>query len=66
MENATAMTDPVCGMSVESATAAGHAEYKGQTYYFCCAGCRAKFDAKPEQYAGKSPTSAKGGHGCCS
>jgi YHS domain-containing protein len=26
--------DLVCGMDVETATAAGHSEYKGHTYYF--------------------------------
>lgn len=64
MENATAMKDPVCGMAVDSATAAGHAEYRGQTYYFCGAACKAKFDLKPEQYSGKPTSSSQGG--CCS
>ena len=25
-------------------------EHKGKTYYFCCAGCDAKFAADPEKY----------------
>jgi YHS domain-containing protein len=31
MNSATAVKDPVCGMDVESATAAGRTEHKGQT-----------------------------------
>lgn len=27
--------DPVCGMTVDPATAAGKFDYEGQTYYFC-------------------------------
>jgi YHS domain-containing protein len=27
--------DPVCGMTVNPATAAGHYEHQGKTYYFC-------------------------------
>ncbi len=44
------MRDPVCGMQVDPATAAGSSEYQGQTYYFCSKGCKAKFDANPSQY----------------
>ena len=43
--------DPVCGMQVDPAKAAGKSEYKGTTYYFCAARCKEKFDANPEQYA---------------
>jgi Cu+-exporting ATPase len=42
--------DPVCGMSVDPATAKHQADYHGQPYYFCSAGCRAKFIANPDQY----------------
>jgi xanthine dehydrogenase accessory factor len=35
--------DPICGMSVNVATARHKAEVQGVTYYFCCAGCRSKF-----------------------
>ena len=35
--------DPICGMTVDPATAAGRYEYKGVTYYFCSAGCQAAF-----------------------
>ena len=35
--------DPICGMTVAVTGARHVAEVKGKTYYFCCAGCRAKF-----------------------
>ena len=34
--------DPICGMTVNEATARS-AERDGVTYYFCCEGCRQKF-----------------------
>ncbi|MDJ0349064.1 XdhC family protein [Cryobacterium sp. PH29-G1] len=46
-----AVTDPVCGMSVAGMPSSLHAEYNGQTVYFCSAGCRAAFLEHPEQYA---------------
>jgi len=45
--------DPVCGMQVDPQKAAGKSEYEGKTYYFCSAGCKMKFDAKPAQYVEK-------------
>ncbi|MGP8020175.1 MAG: HAD-IC family P-type ATPase [Limisphaerales bacterium] len=35
-------TDPICGMSVDE-TSALRAERDGQTFYFCCDGCRQNF-----------------------
>ena len=32
--------DPVCNMTVDVATAKFTAERDGETYYFCCDGCR--------------------------
>ncbi|TKS59321.1 MAG: copper-translocating P-type ATPase [Nitrospira sp.] len=43
-------TDPVCGMTVEPATAAGSHEYQGKTYYFCATNCLTKFRADPGYY----------------
>ncbi len=43
-------TDPVCGMSVDPQKTAHRAHYKGQDYFFCCNGCRTKFEAEPEKY----------------
>jgi uncharacterized protein len=42
--------DPVCGMSVDPATAKEKAEYLGTTHYFCSAGCRSAFDKNPARY----------------
>jgi uncharacterized membrane protein YraQ (UPF0718 family)/YHS domain-containing protein len=43
--------DPVCGMSVDPATATQRAEFGGETYYFCSAGCRSTFESDPSRYA---------------
>lgn len=47
----TTMTDPVCGMTVDPATAAASTELDGETYYFCSKGCLRAFLADPSQYA---------------
>ena len=58
-----AATDPVCGMTVDAATAAGSTVHDGTTYYFCSRHCLAKFDADPAKYV---PQSAKPeSHSCC-
>lgn len=44
--------DPVCGMSVDPATAAATREYGGVTYYFCNPGCADKFAQNPAAYLG--------------
>jgi P-type Cu+ transporter len=48
--------DPVCGMTVDPATAKFQAKENGVTYYFCSAGCRSKFVADPAAYAEQSAT----------
>jgi Cu+-exporting ATPase len=45
-----AMKDPVCGMTVDPAKAAGSSVHNGVTYYFCSPSCKARFDANPSQY----------------
>jgi Cu+-exporting ATPase len=42
--------DPVCGMTIDPARAAGHLEHDRTTYYFCSKGCLAKFAADPDRY----------------
>ena len=42
--------DPVCGMAVDPAAARHKAEHAGETYYFCCAGCREKFVVDPARF----------------
>src|SRR6185295_5202875 len=48
--HAQGVLDPVCGMTVDPHTAKHRHDYKGHTYYFCSAGCRAKFATDPEKY----------------
>ncbi len=57
-ERETAAIDPVCGMTVDPAKAAGAEEYKGETYFFCGKGCAAKFKADPEKYLQPKPVGA--------
>jgi Cu+-exporting ATPase len=45
-----ASIDPVCGMTVDPATAAGSYEYQGKTYYFCATSCLTKFRIDPTHY----------------
>ncbi|MDH4368091.1 MAG: permease [Dehalococcoidia bacterium] len=45
--------DPVCGMNVEVGKATT-AEYRGETYYFCCPHCQQAFEGSPEEYLGGS------------
>ncbi|MBA4062738.1 MAG: hypothetical protein C0501_03355 [Isosphaera sp.] len=54
--------DPVCGMTVDPATAAGSSAHAGTTYHFCSAHCLAKFRADPVRYLAGGP---KSGHDCC-
>ncbi|MEK9140167.1 MAG: heavy metal translocating P-type ATPase [Nitrospirota bacterium] len=42
--------DPVCGMTVQPATAAGSYDYQGKKYYFCATRCLEKFRGDPEYY----------------
>jgi len=48
-----AAKDPVCGMTVDEAQAAGSAEHAGSRYYFCSKHCLEKFTAEPAKYVAK-------------
>jgi len=54
-----AAIDPVCGMTVDPHATAQRQSFEGRTYYFCSAGCQAKFVADPRKFlgpeAGKRP-----------
>ena len=58
-ETKTVTKDPICGMTVDEATAL-HAERDGETFYFCSDHCRQKFLSTP---AGAKPEGKSGG--CC-
>ncbi|HSK99087.1 MAG TPA: XdhC family protein [Rubrobacteraceae bacterium] len=47
----TEVTDPVCGMTVEVASARHTAEHAGERYFFCCPGCKRAFESEPGRYA---------------
>ena len=44
------VTDPVCGMSINSGHAAASVDHGGKTYYFCIDDCRRKFVQDPTRY----------------
>jgi P-type Cu+ transporter len=48
--------DPVCGMSVNTATAKHVLQLGGQTWHFCSRRCLEKFSAEPGRYAGAKST----------
>jgi xanthine dehydrogenase accessory factor len=47
---ATPVTDPVCGMSVELASVRYRSEVSGRSFYFCGASCKRAFDQDPRRY----------------
>ena len=49
--HAKSVIDPVCGMTVDPATAEHRSSHGGETYYFCSAGCKQSFDRDPGKYA---------------
>jgi len=59
MSEKTTVIDPVCGMTVDTATAEYRSFHDGKAYYFCAAGCKASFDRDPAKFTG---TGANGGH----
>lgn len=51
-ENIVQKTCPIMGNPIDKNI---YVEYKGKKVYFCCAGCRAKFEQEPEKYLSKLP-----------
>ncbi len=47
-----AAIDPVCGMTVDIETTRFTTERDGRTWYFCCDGCRRRFESEPARYVG--------------
>lgn len=46
--------DPVCGMTVDVASARYRSVHEGTTYYFCSAGCLQRFEDEPAKYAAQA------------
>lgn len=42
--------DPVCGMTVDEKKASATSTYEGNTYYFCCIGCKVAFEEHPREW----------------
>ena len=61
------LSDPVCGMTVDAATARGGTlVHAGVEYGFCSPRCRAEFEAHPERYPGEAPGEpVPAEHACC-
>ncbi len=53
--------DLVCGMEVDTETAAAKTTYEGKTYYFCAPGCKREFERNPQKYVGAQQPE-HGGH----
>ncbi len=47
------VTCPVSGESFKKSEFTESMDYEGKTYYFCCTGCKDKFEKDPEKYAKK-------------
>ena len=43
---ATLAVDPICGMTVAAVPGTPSVEHEGKTVYFCCDGCKSKFEAQ--------------------
>jgi YHS domain-containing protein len=66
LQTSTRDVDPVCGKTVDTATAKS-AAYQGHIYYFCSQDCREKFEAARGSYAkavDTAPQARKHHHGC--
>lgn len=57
------VTDPVCGMQIDSSQAEAQTMYNGTPYYFCSQECRKLFEANPKQYVtqASAPSSSDAG-----
>ena len=47
---AAKVTDPVCGMKIDPARAAGASTVNSQTFHFCGIRCKERFDADPDAF----------------
>jgi YHS domain-containing protein/uncharacterized membrane protein YraQ (UPF0718 family) len=47
--DATLVVDPICGMSVEPASAVAHRTFEGRDVWFCSLGCAERFDEDPQR-----------------
>jgi YHS domain-containing protein len=45
---------PISGEEFTITAATLHSEYKGKHVYFCCPGCKTRFDKDPEKYLARN------------
>ncbi len=45
---------PISGEEFTIAAATLHSEFKGKYVYFCCPGCKSRFDKDPEKYLSRN------------
>ncbi len=62
MPDKTTAIDPVCQMTVNTATAEYRSFHDGNAYYFCSAGCKVSFDKDPGKFIGASNRGEAGSH----
>ena len=48
---ATSAVDPICGMTVAAVASTLSVRRGGETFYFCCEGCKTRFEAEHEHAA---------------
>ena len=48
--SAETVIDPVCGMTIDVATAAAHRTFEGTDFWFCNVGCATTFDIDPARH----------------
>lgn len=62
MQRQATTIDPVCGMEVDPAHAAGHATHAGRLFHFCSTRCLHMFEADPARYASADTSPAAAPH----
>jgi xanthine dehydrogenase accessory factor len=50
-EPAASYINPVCGIAVDPEKALHVLRHAGQSFYFCCEGCKLEFERDPDRYA---------------
>ena len=63
--SAPRVTDPVCGMRIDSSKAVAIRDTTKGLVYLCSPACVEKFDATPEKFAGHAPSQAGHAHMGC-
>src|SRR5687767_62236 len=54
--------DPVCGMNVDPAQTEFSSEHDGETFYFCSAHCKGRFEADPAAFTDTGDSTGDSAH----